>query len=473
LQSNQDAKTISSHKARQIGEVLGLLEETHRGKVWILQEIKKRGMKIPVKSTMDGCEMLNCCSPDFIGDLLNALKGNDISTPEGVQMQTYHWFFSDIVAGSNPKIPTKAQVGKIAALNDLILQTQAFKERDVAKTIILPTGDGQAIGFGDSAEKPLLLTIELHNALNKYNESKRGKEKLLLRIGIESGPVYFVKDLEGKDNVWGPGIIMTRRVMDIAGDTQIFAGGRIAEELVKQSPKYQEMLHLVQNYETKYGEKATLYNVYGEGFGNKTAPLKPKKVSTNIHRSVKASSNFTFNSIEVTLEITDAKTMQTHHTWIWDVVNVSKESKSRILYYLDGQIEKDFDQLQVKVADADKKRLEIDDITIDRPYHKEFYVKLAQPVLPKRRIRLKLEYDWEEPDRMFTYKFLSGAKKFNYNCTIPKEINLKNRILKLDMGTGYKVHATPPTTIKRLNETTIIFWEKSNILPQDAYQFYW
>jgi hypothetical protein len=474
LQSKQeDAKDASSHKkARQIGEVLGLLEETHRGKEWILQEIKKHGIKIPVKPTMNGYEMLNCCSHDFIATLLDALKGNDIITPDGVQMNIYHWFFSDIVAGSNPSIPTKSQVGKIAALNELILQTQTFKERDSA-TIILPTGDGQAIGFGDSPEKPLRLAIELHKALYLYNETKRGKEKLLLRIGIESGPVYFVKDLEGKDNVWGPGIITTRRVMDLCGDTQIFAGGRIAEEIVRQSPKHKEVLHLVENYETKYGEKATLYNIYGDGFGNKSAPIKPKKITTNTQRNVKASSNFIFNSIEVMLEITDAKTMDTHHTWLWDVVNISKEPISRIFYYLDGQIPKDFADLNVTVIDGDKNRLEIGHITMNKPYHKEFYIALAQPVLPKQRIKLKLEYDWEEPDRVFSYKFLSGAKRFSYNCMIPKEINLKNRVLKMDMGTGYRVHAIPPSTIKRLNDKTIISWEKSNIVPHDAYEFYW
>ena len=474
MQSKQEGNGISSNqKVKQIGEVLGLLEETHRDKGWILQEIKKHGLKISIKPTMDGYEMLNCCTADFIGDLLNTLKGNDITTPEGVVMKTYHWFFSDIVAGSNPLIPTKAQVSKIVALNDLILQTQTFKKRNVSNTIILPTGDGQAIGFGDSPEKPLLLTIELHKALDKYNESKRGKEKLLLRIGIESGPVYFVKDLEGNDNVWGPGIITTRRVMDLCGDTQIFAGSRIAEELVRKSPKYKEMLHLVENYETKYGEKVALYNVYGEGFGNKSAPLKPKKISANAQRKVKTSSNFSFNSIEVALEITNAKTMQTHHTWVWDVVNISKEPKSRIFYYLDGQVPKKFTDLNVKIVDGDKNKQEVREVTVDKPYHKEFYVILAKSVLPKQRVKLKLEYDWEEPERLFSYKFLSGAKKFNYSCIIPKEIDLKNRILKLDMGTGFRVHATPPATIKRLDDKTAISWEKSSILPHDAYQFYW
>lgn len=266
---------------------------------------------------------------------------------------------------------------------------------------------------------------------------------------------------------------MTRRVMDICGDTQIFVGSRLAEDLVRKSPKYKEMLHLVQKYETKYGEKITLYNLYGEGFGNKTAPAKIKKTSSDSQRTVKASSNFRFTTIDVSLEVTNTKTMLTHHTWIWDVVNISKEPRFKIMYYLDGQVPRTFSDLNVSVSDGEKNKLDIGDISSDKPYHKTFYVNLSQPVLPQQRIKLKLEYDWEEPDRLFTYQFFSGAKKFNYSCTTPKELNLKNRILKLDVNTGSRVHATPPSTVKRMEDKTIVIWEKSNILPRDAYQFHW
>jgi len=52
--------------------------------------------------------------------------------------------------------------------------------------------------FSDSLEKPLILAIELHKALFRYNENKTDKDKLLIRIGIDMGPVYFVKDLNAK-----------------------------------------------------------------------------------------------------------------------------------------------------------------------------------------------------------------------------------------------------------------------------------
>jgi len=477
LQTKQDLKQESNSlsKPEKIAEILGIMAERRRDREWLLKEIKRHHLKISTKTTLNSYEILNCCSLDFITRLHRALKGDDITGFKDAQSltKTYHWLFTDIVGGSDPTVPTKEQVRKIAVLNELMARTETFRNRDSSSTVILPVGDGVAVGFDDSSEKPLRLAIELHKSLYRYNESKNSKEKIFIRIGIDMGPVYFVKDLNGKDNVWGHGIIMTRRVMDLAGDTQIFAGGQIAEGLVKQSPKYKDMMHPVQNYKTKYGEMVTTYNVYGEGFGNKSAPLKPKKTSTNTNRNVKASSNFIFNSIDVTLKITNPKTMQTHHTWVWDVVNISKSTISEIYYYLDGQIPKNFADLNVKITDGGKNRLKIGDITTDNPLHKEFYAILAKPILPKQGIKLVLEYDWADPERFFSYKFLSGAKKFNYTCIIPKEINLKNKILKIDTGTGYRVHATPPSAIKRLNNLAIITWQKSSIIPQDAYEFYW
>jgi len=477
LQTKQESSKSPDYneKIKQIGEILGILEETRRGKNWILQEIKKRDLKVPFKQTMNAYEILHCLSPSSVSQLLYSLKGDDIKILEGTQIktQTYHWFFTDIVAGSNPSIPTKAQVRKITILNELISKTDAFRNRDPNSTIILPTGDGMAIGFRDSPENPLRLAIELHKALFGYNQTKRGKEKLLIRVGLESGPVYFVRDLEGKENVWGPGILLTRRVMDLGGNMQIFAATRIAEYLAKISPQYKDMLHPVQKYETKYGEELQLYNVYGEGFGSNAAPRKAKVPTANLQRSSRASINFSFSEIQILLDVIDLKTMQTHHTWLWDVVNISKEPKSKIFYYLDGQVPKEFADLNVTVSDENNNRFKIGDITVDKPYHKEFHVLLDPPVLQKQRIRLKLQYDWEEPDRTFLYKFPSGAKKFVFICTVPKEIDVKNRILKVDIGTGYRVHATPPTTIKRHDDKTVISWEKRNIPTHDAYQFDW
>ena len=85
--------------------------------------------------------------------------------------------------------------------------------------------------------------MAIQKFLNEYNKTKRRKEdKVLLRIGIDIGPVYILKDLNGQDNVWGPGIILTRRVMDLAGDQNIFCSSRYAEDVRVLSPEYKEIM---------------------------------------------------------------------------------------------------------------------------------------------------------------------------------------------------------------------------------------
>lgn len=476
IQGNNSKSTQKKMgKIQNIAEVLGLLDESHRGKDWLLQEIKKHRVKIPIKSTMNSFEILKMCPDSFVLHLLRILKGDDAEGfGESLTMtKTYHWFFTDIVAGSNPTIPTKDQVRKIFALNEFISRTEIFRKKDPDSTVILPTGDGMAIGFSDSPEKPLRLAIELHKFINRYNQTKRGKDKLLIRIGIDMGPVYVIKDLSNRDNVWGPGIILTRRVMDLGGDMQILASSRIAEDIRNLSPEYKDIMHPIGDYSIKHGEQLILYNIYGLGFGNKIAPRKSKIQKLSEEKAIKTVNNFRFNKIQVNLEVLDVKTMLTHHTWIWDVVNIAKEPKSQIFYYLDGDTPKDFQDMGVTVYDEKGKKLEILSLSANKPYHKEFNVQLSKPLLPKQRRVLRMEYNWEEPERTYFYRFASDCKQFKYSCIVPGGLQVKNRILKVDTETGYKIHASPPASIKHSNNKTTITWEKSKLSSHDAYQFDW
>lgn len=462
-------------KIHNIAEILGMLDETHRGKDWLLQEIKKHHVKVEIKYAMNSFEILKICPDDFVSQVTRALKGEDIEGFEDIKTmtKTYHWFFTDIVAGSNPTIPTKDQVRKIIVLNEVIARTAVFANKDPKSTVILPTGDGMAIGFSDSPEKPLRLAVEIHKALSRYNQSKIGKEKLLIRVGIDMGPVYVIKDLNGQDNVWGPGIILTRRVMDLAGDMQIFASERIANDIRNLSPEYKEIMHPIGDYAIKHGEQLKLYNIYGEGFGNKNAARKNKMQKSTLERDIKNVNNFSFNKIEVIIEVQDLATMMTHHAWVWNVMNISKEPKSQIFYYLDGDIPRDFADMNVAVKDENGNKLDILSVNVNKPYHKEFIVQMNRPIKPKQKKILKLEYDWEEPERNYFYKFASNCKEFNYRCTIPKGMELKTRIIKVDTETGYKIHATPPPSVKYMDNITTVEWHKENLKAYDAYQFEW
>src|SRR3970282_619885 len=266
---------LSFTKLSQIAEILGLLDETGRGKQWLVDQLKK--LKISTKTSINSFEILKECPDDFVSQMLRSLKGEDIAGFEEIKTltKTYHWFFTDIVAGSNPLIPTKNQVKKIIVLNELILRN----------------------------------------------------EKLLIRVGIDMGPVYVIKDINDMDNVWGPGIILTRRVMDLAGDMNIFASARIAEDTRKLSSEYKEIMHPIGDYHIKHGEELQLYNIYGNGFGNKIAPRSKKVEKLTADKMVKPSYNFAFRTIDILLDVIEPTTLLTHHTWVWKLENISKEAK--------------------------------------------------------------------------------------------------------------------------------------------------
>lgn len=476
-QKEKTPELDSTKKVAQIAEILSLMEETHKTKDWIFQQIKLKKLKIKAKHSMNTFQVLSAAPDEFITYLLEVLKGQDIDESFDISSltKTFHWFFCDIVAGSNPTIPTKEQAKKVIVLNELIARTETFKKRDQNTTVILPTGDGMAIGFGDSPESPLRLAIQLHKGLSKYNESLTGKDKLLIRAGIDTGPVYVIKDLNDQDNVWGPGIIMTRRVMDLAGDMNIFSSSRIAEDIKNLSPEYKAILHPIGNYTIKHGEQLNIYNIYGDGFGNKLAPRKSKIIhKQETDRDFSGINSFEFTNIEIYLEVLDPKTMLTHHKWVWNLVNISKEIKDHIFYYLDGDSEKDFGDMNVKVYDEQGNDLEIAAINVNKPLRKEFNVRLKNPIKPRQRKRfLTLEYDWEEPDRNFFYKLATDCKNFKYQFIMPKGVEIKNRILKVDTEMGYKWHASPAPKINYLDDKTEITWEAKNLKAYEAYRFEW
>lgn len=474
--SYSDGKEVE--KLAQIAEVMELLEETHKNKDWLLDQIKQNRIKVQIKPTMSVVGILKACPAHFISHLVDIMNLNELEEFEGPPplTVTYHWFFTDIVAGSDPTITTNEQARKIIVLNQLIDRTEVFKQRDPDSTLVLPTGDGMAIGFADSPEKPLRLALEVHKNLSRYNNLKRvEKEKLLIRIGIDTGPVYMIKDLNGKENVWGPGIIMARRVMDLARDMNIIASARIANDIRSLRPEYRNILHPIGDYSIKHGEKILIYNIYGDGFGNKKSPQGEKvQKSAALEENQKTISRFIYNAVELSLVIKDPQTMLTHHTMLWNFINISNEPIDRVFYYLDGDVPRSFPDMNVVVRDDDDKELDIMSVNVNKPYHKEFYVKLRKPIKPQEKRRYtKLEYLWEEPDRHYAYTMASDCKKFDYSLFAPKGVDVNQKVLTIDPMTGDKRYAPVHATTKFQDEGTLVTWSASNLRARDTYRFDW
>jgi archaellum biogenesis ATPase FlaH len=182
------------------------------------------------------------------------------------------FFFIDIVGLSDPSYSVSSQRQKIEVLNNLITSCRAYNLEE--KKIILPTGDGMVIGFLLNPELSLKLGIQLHQKLRTYNRGKGERDRIKVRIGLSSGPVFSVSDIKNNQNFWGPGIILARRVMDIGGEGHILLSDSLAKALLALKDEYKPIINYIGDYSIKHGQVLTLYSAYAEDFGNPDAPEK-------------------------------------------------------------------------------------------------------------------------------------------------------------------------------------------------------
>ncbi|MGB7632772.1 MAG: ATPase domain-containing protein [Nitrososphaeraceae archaeon] len=182
------------------------------------------------------------------------------------------FFFIDIVGLSDPSYSVSSQRQKIEVLNNLIMTCSAYNLEE--KKIILPTGDGMVIGFLLNPELSLKLGIQLHQKLRTYNRGKGERDRIKVRIGLSSGPVFSVSDIKNNQNFWGPGIILARRVMDIGGEGHILLSDSLAKALLALKDEYKPIINYIGDYSIKHGQVLTLYSAYSDDFGNSDVPEK-------------------------------------------------------------------------------------------------------------------------------------------------------------------------------------------------------
>ncbi|MFZ0511314.1 MAG: ATPase domain-containing protein [Candidatus Nitrosopolaris sp.] len=191
-----------------------------------------------------------------------------------------NFFFIDIVSLSDPSLSVKKQIEKIGILNKMIGSCETYFKTPKDK-IIVPTGDGMAIGFLFNPQSPFQLSTELHRKLRIYNRGKSNDDIMGVRIGLSSGPVFIVNDIGDNQNVWGPGIILARRVMDIGDSFHILLADRLAEELIGLKDEYRTTIRYVGDYHVKHGQRIKLYSAFSKEFGN---PQPPAKVVDQFYR---------------------------------------------------------------------------------------------------------------------------------------------------------------------------------------------
>src|SRR6202043_2349494 len=174
-----------------------------------------------------------------------------------------HVLFIDIVGYS--KLLINEQSEQIQKLKEIVRGTEQVRLAEAeGKLLRLPTGDGGALVFRNNPEAPALCAMEISKALKTH-------PALHVRMGIHSGPVNEITDLNAQANIAGAGINIAQRVMDCGDAGHILLSKRVADDL-EHYPRWKPYLHDLGECEVKHGHKISLVNLYADGFGNPAVP---------------------------------------------------------------------------------------------------------------------------------------------------------------------------------------------------------
>lgn len=147
--------------------------------------------------------------------------------PGAETLEIAHVLFMDVVGYS--RLPMDTQATVIRRLIEVLRSSQAFQNAETNDRLLrLPTGDGFALVFSDSPEEPMRCALEISRAL-------RVDPFIHLRMGVHTGPIYRVPDINANKNVTGGGIIVAQRVMDCGDQGHILVSNAVAEILLQLS----------------------------------------------------------------------------------------------------------------------------------------------------------------------------------------------------------------------------------------------
>src|SRR5512140_95676 len=170
-----------------------------------------------------------------------------------IELEIAHVLFLDIIGYS--KLSVNEQHGKVDELNGIVRLSEQFQKAEAANRILkIPTGDGMALVFYKSPEEPARCAFEITRAL-------KDNPRLQVRMGIHSGPVSGVVDVNERTNVVGAGINLAQRVMDCGDAGHILLSRHVAEDL-EEYEQWRPLLHDLGSCEAKHGTRIGVVNLY-------------------------------------------------------------------------------------------------------------------------------------------------------------------------------------------------------------------
>src|SRR5215831_9425471 len=188
-----------------------------------------------------------------------------VEVKKEIELELAHVLFIDIVGYS--KLVIRDQRALLETLNQIVRNTEEFQKADAAGRLIkIPSGDGMALVFYTSPEAPVECALEIARADIEHAE-------LELRMGVHSGPVNRVIDVNERANVAGAGINVAQLVMNCGDAGHILISKRVAEDL-EQYTHWRPLLHDLGEWQVKRDVRIHLVNLYTEELGKRTLPKK-------------------------------------------------------------------------------------------------------------------------------------------------------------------------------------------------------
>ena len=185
-----------------------------------------------------------------------------------LKLEIAHLLLIDVVGFS--RLLANEQIKVIKDLNRVVRATECFRKAEAAgKLIRLPTGDGMVLLFFDSPEQPVRCALEVSAAL-------REQQNIRVRMGIHSGPVNQVEDVNDRPNFTGAGINIGQRVMDCGDAGHILLSQHVADDLA-QYAEWGPALHELGECEVKHGYRLHIFNLFRDGLGNAAVPERLRR----------------------------------------------------------------------------------------------------------------------------------------------------------------------------------------------------
>src|SRR6059058_3016441 len=182
-----------------------------------------------------------------------------------IELEIAHVLFLDIVGYS--KLSVNEQHARVEELNEIVRLSEQFRKAEAASRLLkISTGDGMALVFYKSPEEPAQCAFEISRAL-------KDNQRLQVRLGIHSGPISGVVDVNERTNVAGAGINMAQRVMDCGDAGHILLSHHVAEDLAEYE-RWRPFLHDIGAFDVKHGVRVSVTNLYSDEVGNPQLPSK-------------------------------------------------------------------------------------------------------------------------------------------------------------------------------------------------------